>query len=212
MPPKIDYTGQKFNRMTAISYSHTLKSHRYWKCKCECGNYTIVQIRAVVSGNTKSCGCYNKEKVQKTGKANKTHGYSTSKIYKLWWSIVQRCNNKKSKMYKDYGAKGIKICEEWLKFDNFLKEMGDRPSNLYTVRRINIDKDYEVSNCKWAIYERNGMLIEYDEKKQTLSKWAEELNVDVGVLYRRVVLKHWSMERAITTPVIKYKKNLTNNN
>ena len=100
MPPKIDYAGQKFNRMTIISYSHSLNGHRYWKCVCDCGNYRTVQIKSVVAGNTKSCGCYNKEKVQKTGKRNKTHGYSTSRFYKLWWGIIQRCNNKKSSMYK----------------------------------------------------------------------------------------------------------------
>lgn len=207
MPPKIDYTGQKYNRMTIISFSHSLNGHRYWKCECECGNYRTVQIRSVVVGNTKSCGCYNKEKVREAGKKNKTHGYSTSRFYKLWWSLIQRCTNKKSAMYKDYGAKGIKICDDWLKFENFLKDMGVRPSNLHTIGRIDNSKDYDTSNCKWVIDEtKRGLIVEYKGTKKLLIDWSKELNIERSILYSRIFQMGWDIEKAFLTPVKKYKK------
>lgn len=196
MSKRKDYTGQKYNRMMALSYSHTRNGHSYWKCVCECGNHRTVQVRSIVNGNTKSCGCYNIETGKTAGEQNKTHGYSTSKIYKLWWSIIQRCNNKKSEMYKNYGAKGIKFCETWKKFENFLDDMGDRPSYLHVIRRIDDSKDYDVSNCRWIIDETKlGLMIEYKGTKKHLIDWSKELNIERGLLYNRIFQLGWDIEK-----------------
>lgn len=117
------------------------------KCKCICGNIVVVRKPHFANNHTKSCGCLNKEK---TSKLNKTHGLSKSSTYRSWNAMINRCTNKNFKNFNNYGGRGIKVCERWLKFDNFLLDMDVKPNKDYQIDRIDNDGNYELNNCKWS--------------------------------------------------------------
>lgn len=114
--------------------------------QCQCGVTFIALTRKVTAGITSSCGCHRRaasaEKVR-------THGMTGTLTYRIWASMIQRCNNPKDKDYKDYGGRGITVSEEWLKFDNFFRDMGVKPPGLSIDRREN-DEGYGKGNCRWA--------------------------------------------------------------
>jgi hypothetical protein len=144
------------NRLTYIEDAGRIKYKKSTvllvKCKCSCGNYVVLRKPHFVNNHTKSCGCLQKEKISKL---NKSHGLSNSSTYKSWASMITRCNNKKTVQYKNYGGRGIKVCEEWLDFNNFLKDMGEKPNELMQLDRINNDGDYCKENCKWSTSKEN---------------------------------------------------------
>lgn len=135
----IDIKDKIFGRLTALEIDSINKSY-YWKCLCDCGNRVIIQGNKLRSGRTKSCGCIVKVK----------KGLSTSPEYGTWSSMIQRCYDSKCRSYKNYGGRGITVCERWKSsFFNFLEDMGKRPIEK-TLDRINNDGNYEFSNCKWS--------------------------------------------------------------
>lgn len=117
------------------------------KCKCICGNEIIVRKPHFINNHTKSCGCLNKEK---TSQLNKTHNLSKSSTYKSWTAMIQRCTNKNFTNFENYGGRGIKVCDRWLKFDNFLLDMGIKSNKDYQIDRIDNNGNYEINNCKWS--------------------------------------------------------------
>lgn len=182
-----------------------------WLCICDCGKETIVQGYSLRSGNTKSCGCLQKEI---TVKIMTKHGHGKrdykTKTYLSWTQIIQRCTNVNNKKYKDYGDRSITVCRRWRKFINFLKDMGEVPEG-YQIDRINNHKGYYKSNCRWVTPKQNSRnrrknhIITFDGKTQCLSAWAEELNIHAGTLRNRICELDWSIEKALTSPVRKIK-------
>ncbi|NFU23640.1 hypothetical protein FDF83_03635 [Clostridium botulinum] len=114
----IDLVGKKFGRWTVVKRSGTnLNGSVKWECICECGNKGFISSYALRSGESKSCGCYSREITSaRSIKDNKTHGLTGSKIYNTWTNIKQRCNNPNAENYTIYGGRGIKVCDEWLKY------------------------------------------------------------------------------------------------
>ena len=149
-----DITGQMFGRATAL-HPCGIKGHRLlWNCKCSCGQTFVASGVDLRSGNTKSCGCYAKDR---TSQASTTHGVSRSGAltgaYRSWRSMRQRCDDPGATSYGRYGARGISYCESWRIFENFLADMGDRP-NGHSLERIDPNGNYEPSNCKWVPHEK----------------------------------------------------------
>jgi hypothetical protein len=154
MPPIKDLTGKKFGRLSVIKFMGISSTHNaVWLCRCDCGQIKEVLSVSLVHGNTRSCGCLYREAMVKNGYRNLHHGHARSgfrtREYKTWVSMKMRCLNQKDPAYKRYGGRGIRICERWLIFENFLEDMGERPEGL-TLDRKNNNGDYEPGNCKWS--------------------------------------------------------------
>lgn len=202
----IDLTGQQFGRLKVIAQSGRNKWRiALWLCKCICGNTKII-AGCDLKGSTKSCGCLRKEgnNVQHGQNRNK----KPTKAYKAWDSLKQRCNNPRNKDYKSYGGRGITVCEEWQKFSNFFKDMGECPED-YSLDRIDNDKGYNKKNCQWttskqqARNRRDNRVLTFNGKTQCLSLFAEEYGIPSRTLQNRLDMYHWSIEKALTTPVRK---------
>jgi hypothetical protein len=146
-----DLTGLKINKLTVIRFSHrNERGNQFWIVKCECGNEKTMQRGNFATGRNVSCGCYHKEKMT-------THNLSKTKFYKRWFSLIQRCEYKSSPNYKNYGARGIKVCEEWrnsfISFYNWAVNNGYQPG--LDCDRINNDGDYSPENCRWVTRSEN---------------------------------------------------------
>lgn len=138
-----------FSKLVVVNRAEdTARGRPQWRCLCECGNFTIVSSDNLRNGNIKSCGCWRKERLSQE---RKTHGMSKTAIYSIWAGIRKRCLDKKHPQFHRYGGRGIGICLRWrYSFENFLADMGERPSEHHSVERENNDGDYEPNNCKWA--------------------------------------------------------------
>uniref|UniRef100_A0A6H2A3J7 HNH endonuclease n=1 Tax=viral metagenome TaxID=1070528 RepID=A0A6H2A3J7_9ZZZZ len=201
MGNKIDLPlGQKFGRWTIIS--EAVKNYRgdsMWNCICDCGRETAVQGRSLQIGSSKSCGCLQKEVASARHFKHGMYGTST---YHIWDAMKSRCLNKNSVHYKNYGGRGIGICDRWVNsFVDFFADMGERPKGL-TIERIDNDGDYTPDNCYWANRKeqsrnnRRTRMLKYQGETLCLLDWAKRLGISHGGLRAR--LAHYSVKVAFT--------------
>lgn len=193
--------GQKFNMLTVIGYAGRVKKNQFWYCRCDCGGITRTKTYSLVHAKAKSCGCMVKIWA---GDRFRTHGNSCGpdkNMYSIWRGMLARCLNENSTGYSDYGARGIKVCERWMEFDNFLADMGDRPKGM-SIDRIDVNGNYEPSNCRWATLSaqanntRRNVFYERDGERLTVSQWAYKVGLSPDLVHARLT-RGWSFEDAL---------------
>lgn len=211
-----DLTGKRFNRFLVLrrvenKISPKGQSTTMWLCKCDCGIETKVTGSGLKSGQSKSCGCFVKD-----FPINYKHGYAYSNKkkpeYKTWAGMTQRCLNTRDKRYKDYGGRGIKVCNEWQGkdgFSNFLSDMGTKPTLSHSLDRIDNDKDYTKENCKWstpkeqANNRRSNRILEYSGETKTATEWANLFNIRPTLIIQWLKYK-WSVDKIFNKLINKY--------
>ena len=200
----IDMTGKKYGRLTAIKLDHKDKRNEcYWLCKCDCGNTTIVSGYKLRTGHTRSCGCYREEK---RGDRHRSHGMTDTKLYTIWRNMKARCHNPKNDMYHRYGARGIKVCDEWRNSFNTFMEWANKAgySEGLSIERVDIDKGYNPENCRWItkkeqyLNRSDSHLVTAFGKTQTIKEWADESGIAFDTIERRLNAYGWDAERAVS--------------
>lgn len=205
-----EMAGKKFGRLTVIRRNGTKNKCAAWLCSCECGRTTTIDGSLLRRGNVRSCGCLADE----TWPPSRiTHNGSRSPEYKVWIAMRRRCHTKTDDHYDEYGGRGISVCARWRhSFENFLADMGKRPSAKHSLDRFpDNDGNYEPSNCRWATdaeQQRNrriSVYLTHKGERRLLVEWAERLKMSPFVLYERLK-RGWSHSRVIETPVKKSAK------
>ena len=138
--------GQRFGRLTVLGIAPNIGKRRALRLKCDCGTKCIKTLILLTTGHTQSCGCLFVESLNN----RRTHGWSRTPTYNVWCGMRKRCENPRSKSYPDYGGRGIKVCKRWHKFENFLADMGKRPSDSHEIDRIDGDGNYQPGNVRWV--------------------------------------------------------------
>lgn len=176
----VDIGGHRYGALVALRA--TGESHPYrgrlWEFRCDCGNLFVGAASRVRQGHNKSCGCHASG-VSKAI-ASSTHGMSKTPTYTTWYGMLARCRNPNVTHFAEYGGRGISVCERWVKFENFLADMGERPKNS-TLDRVDVNGDYEPSNCRWASKaqqsrnKRTNRFYTYAGKTMCLRDWIKEI-------------------------------------
>lgn len=190
MPVVVNLTGRKFGRLSVVKKSRFYnRKGTMWECICDCGVEIITITDRLTTGHTQSCGCLHNER--KTNAAIR-HGHTRKghihQDYHIWIGMKTRCLNKNSRLYKNYGGRGIKICERWLEsngigFINFIADMGPRPSLSYSLERVNNNGGYNPGNCKWATNseqannKRTNKRIIYGGESFTVAQFSRKVNL-----------------------------------
>lgn len=214
----VDKTGERYGRLTVVSLSEKRSGRKtYWLCKCDCGNYK--EVRSDCLGSVNSCGCLKKEQDSKNLTKHHRHKLSGTRLYREWQGMKRRCLNANDNRYSDYGGRGIKICNEWLVADNFFEwALNSGYSDELTIDRIDVNGNYEPSNCRWATIKeqsnnrRSNVLFTHRGKTQTLTQWAEEFGINPHTCYTRYLKTNVFDEIFSLEPLNKCKIELTYNN
>lgn len=188
--------GKKFGELTLL-HARIRKKTTRWVCQCNCGSLLEVQQAHILTGHTKSCGCFRLKTSRARGKLNRKHGLTRDRTYTSWRSMIVRCEH-----MRGYADRGIKVCSRWNTFEQFLADMGRRPAGT-TIGRKNNDGNYEPENCEWQTgteqsrNTRSNRLITYSNRTFCLAKWVEITGIPRNTLNYRIK-KNWPINRLFT--------------
>jgi hypothetical protein len=199
---KIKPLEEKYNLWNVVSQDRIYRDNKaYAACRCDCGTLKEVIIKNLKNGGSKSCGCLQKAKLRGE---NYRHGKHGTRTYRIWGAMKTRCNNKNFHQYKDYGGRGVKVCDEWINdFMAFYSCVGDIPKGL-TIDRIDNNGDYEPGNVRLATYKEQGKNKRDNHKinGECITHTSKKLGGEHGLVGKRL-RRGWSEERAISEPIMK---------
>ena len=186
----IDLTGKKFNRWYVKGLSHQKGKMLYWSCVCECGTERAVFGGDLKRGGSKSCGCYGIE--ERTARAT-SHGMAFHPAYGSWKKMKSRCSDPNNDGYKDYGGRGITVCDYWMSFKGFWEDMGPTWKEGLSIDRIDVNGNYEPGNCRWATPKEQGnnrrtnhIVTGPNGVKMTVTEAAEAYGINRNAVYARI--------------------------
>lgn len=193
--------GRVFGLLTVVRFAGRDSAKRaVWECRCACSAVLVVRAWNLKNGHQRSCGCMTEQWI---GEANTTHGRTRTRLYTAWNAMHERCRNPKNDEFHNYGGRGIRVCERWSRFEAFLQDVGEPPTDRHTLERIETNGNYEPGNCKWATRKeqarnkRNNRLITFRGKTRSLVEWGEETGFGGSRIGNRLRIG-WSIERALT--------------
>lgn len=198
--------GKKYGRLLITGSFRKNKTAVMYETLCDCGNKGVSSITVLKKGIVVSCGCFKREYM---ASKKTTHNMSNHPLYWTWVQMRSRCNNKRNLHYKNYGGRGIKVCERWDDFTLFLVDVGERPSGEYSLDRIDNNGNYEPGNVRWATRKeqlnntrRNTLnkIVGIGCKKQPIKEWIKEYAIPEATYYSRV-FRGEDIVSAITRPV-----------
>jgi len=210
-----DLAGQRFGRLTVLYDTGKRKNgHVVWHCQCDCGNELDIRSDSLVFARTTSCGCYKR---QRTAEVHTVHGMARGEkrhsIYWIWHSMLQRCENPSNEGYRNYGFRGIKVCDEWHKLIPFCDwALASGWQKGLQLDRINNNGNYEPGNCRWATPQENSRnkrdnrMITFAGKTQCLAAWVDDTGIEYDTLRARINRYRWPIERALTEFVKRHNK------
>lgn len=187
----VNYIGLRSGRLVIDRFHHkTPSNHKYFVCKCDCGNEVVVRGSCIVQQSTKSCGCYAEEcRIKRATK----HGMFGTRLYTIWSGFKRRCYDEKVEGYRWYGKNNISYCEEWDDFSNFYEwAMKNNYTDELTLDRIDSKGNYCPENCRWVSMKqqqrnrKNNHVVEYNGEKHCLSEWAEIYGINYNTLLTRI--------------------------
>lgn len=203
MPKFKDLSGKKIGNLTFIKPVGKKNGNYIWKVKCDCGKLANLPGYTVKSGNTKSCGCLKGERLEEI---------SQTPEYFCYRDLLKRCTNPEDKNFKNYGGRGIRVCRRWRQsFQNFLDDMGQKPSPNHSIERKDNGGNYEPDNCIWATAKiqsnntRANRLIRAFGMNQKIQTWAKLTGLSANLIAQRIDKLKWSSETALKTPKRKQK-------
>lgn len=203
MRPCLVKVGQVYGRLTVVAERperHGANGGRIFECRCECGNAKSVPAGQLRNQHTRSCGCVRRER----GRRMLTkHGKASTPEWITWCAMRHRCRDRNHHAWKDYGGRGIAVCDRWeSSFEDFLADMGPRPTPKHSIERIDVNGNYEPSNCTWAttyeqsINRRNTHRLTVGDVTLTISQWSQRSGLSKSTIGERLK-RGWTVERAV---------------
>lgn len=205
MGKAIDITGQVFGELKAIRFSgRNALRQTTWECECTCGNKVIVSSCHLRYGHTRPCGCLRiKTTINRSFRHGKARRGRAATEYRSWQAMIKRCCDSDNPKYKDYGGREITVCERWRNsFKEFLKDMGEPSETANTIERIDVNGNYEPSNCRWATPDeqarnkRSNIRLTINGQTLCVAEWSRKLGIPDTRIRGRLRLG-WSSEQAL---------------
>lgn len=204
----IDIAGERFGRLVAVHRLDGMRNKRVvYLCQCDCGQKVEVRAESLRSGHTQSCGCKHRDIVAARGTK---HGHCYTRLYRIWGSMVQRCENPNHKAYKNYGGRGIRICHEWRNdFETFYQwAIHNGYGDDLQIDRQDNDDGYHPANCRFVTRTENNRnrrctkVVSFRGQTKPLASLCDELDIDYNLVLNRINAHGWSIDRALTESVI----------
>jgi hypothetical protein len=194
-----DLTNQSFGRLVVLGFAGRVGGHPMWLCRCRCGTDKTIRHSHLTRQGVESCGCRKRDHAA-------THGRSGSKLYAVWRSMIQRCENPRDRAYRNYGGRGIGVCDKWrVSFEAFVADVGECPGPGYSLDRRENDGHYEPGNVRWVTRvtqqrnRRSNRLITCHGRTQLLTDWVKESSIHQSTIIQRLA-RGWTPEQALELP------------